>query len=334
MEPAIAFENVSKRFGRHMDAAERLANALGANIRPNTIRAVDNVSVEVKPGEVLGLVGESGCGKSTLARIAAGILEPSAGDVRIAGEARRAMRGADRRAADLSVQMVFQNPTASLSPRMRVREAVGQAPIRHGLVGRRDLGPFVADLLRRVGLDPSVMYRYPHQFSGGQRARISIARALAVKPAVLICDEATAALDVSVQAQILNLLLDLQTELKLTCIFISHDLGVVRLVADQIGVMYLGRMVEYAPTEALFESPQHPYTRALLADVPNLSPQKRRFAVIKGQLPSPLDPPSGCHFHPRCPVAEKRCGRIAPDLREAAPDHVAACHLVDTTTCL
>jgi peptide/nickel transport system ATP-binding protein len=223
--------------------------------------------------------------------------------------------------------MIFQDPMASLNPRMRVSEIVGEAPLVHGVVTRAERPAYVAALLARVGLDPRYADRYPHQFSGGQRARIGIARALAVKPDFLVCDESVAALDVSIQAQILNLFMELRRDLKLTYLFISHDLGVVEHLSDRVVIMYLGRVVEIAPTEALFRAPNHPYTRALLANVPRLDAKKQRFEPIKGEIPSPLDPPPGCHFHPRCPFAMPRCKAEAPALKEIAPGRRSACHL-------
>jgi peptide/nickel transport system ATP-binding protein len=223
--------------------------------------------------------------------------------------------------------MIFQDPMASLNPRMRVADIVGEAPFVHGIVTRGERSDYVGQLLARVGLDPHYAGRYPHQFSGGQRARIGIARALAVRPDFLVCDESVAALDVSIQAQILNLFMALRRDLKLTYLFISHDLGVVEHLSDRVVIMYLGRVVEIAPAEALFRAPNHPYTQALLANVPRLDATKHRFAPVKGEIPSPLDPPAGCHFHPRCPFAVPRCKAEAPALKEIAPGRRSACHL-------
>jgi peptide/nickel transport system ATP-binding protein len=273
----------------------------------------------------VGLVGETGCGKSTLGRIVVGLYEPSDGTVLLKGADRAGLARDARRAA----QMIFQDPFASLNPRLRVREIVGEAPRVHGLVPREALDQFLDDLLRRVGLDPSYKRRYPHQFSGGQRQRIGIARALAVKPEFVVFDEPVAALDVSIQAQIINLFIALREELGLAYLFISHDLGVVEHIADRILIMYLGRIVESAPTAAVFRAPNHPYTQALLSEVPRLDQRRRRFTPVKGEIPSPLDPPSGCHFHPRCPHATERCRREAPALKEIAPGRLSACHLND-----
>jgi peptide/nickel transport system ATP-binding protein len=325
--PIIALEHVSKCFVTPLDLAAQAANLFGAALREVAVQAVDNVSFAVEEGEVVGLVGESGCGKSTLGRIVAGILPPSAGTVMFRGRPRDALAGAEAHAAALKVQMIFQDPMASLNPRMQVADIVGEAPLVHGIVTRGERRDYVSTLLARVGLDPRYAMRYPHQFSGGQRARIGIARALAVKPDFLVCDESVAALDVSIQAQILNLFMELRRDLKLTYLFISHDLGVVEHLSDRVVIMYLGRVVEIAATEALFRAPNHPYTRALLANVPRLEAKKQRFAPVAGEIPSPLAPPSGCHFHPRCPFAMPHCKAEAPALAEIAPGHWSACHL-------
>jgi peptide/nickel transport system ATP-binding protein len=316
----LVLENLSKRFSKKLDAVERLARVLGAQVSEHTVHAVDRVSFSVARGEVVGLVGESGCGKSTVGRLACGLLEPTEGSVRYDGEPPAGTR---------RPQMIFQDPFASLNPRMRVEEIIGEAPVVHGFVSKPEIREYVTGMLQQVGLDPSYRRRYPHQFSGGQRARIGIARALAVKPAFLVCDEAVAALDVSIQAQVLNLFMDLREKLGLTYLFISHDLGVVRHLAQRVVVMYLGRVVEIAPAAELFAEANHPYTRALLAEVPRLERKRREFAPIKGEIPSPLAPPAGCHFHPRCPHATKRCAEEAPRLREIAPGRFSACHLND-----
>jgi len=316
----LEFRDVSKRFSKRLDAIERLARRLGAQVQETTVHAVDRVSFAIAEGEVVGLVGESGCGKSTLGRLGCGLHEPTEGEMRYRGTP---LGGKPLRA----VQMIFQDPFSSLNPRMRVEDIVGEAPLVHGVVGKAELKGYVDEMLAKVGLDASYRRRYPHQFSGGQRARIGIARAIAVKPEFLVCDEAVAALDVSIQAQVLNLFMDLRERLGLTYLFISHDLGVVRHLSARVVVMYLGRVVESAPTDELYARPNHPYTQALLAEVPRLDRKGRRFAPIKGEIPSPLAPPSGCHFHPRCPHAMRRCAEESPVLREIAPGRHAACHL-------
>jgi peptide/nickel transport system ATP-binding protein len=319
--PLFALESVSKRFVKPIDAAARIANLFGAGYREEVTHAVDDVSFAVHEREVVGLVGESGCGKSTIGRLVAGLLEPSAGRI--------LRRGREAKGVELGTQMVFQDPFASLNPRMRVGEIIGQAPRLHGLVPPAQVGEFVDGLLQRIGLDPSFKRRYPHQLSGGQRQRVCVARALAVKPEVLVCDEAVAALDVSIQAQILNLFMELRESLQLTYLFISHDLGVVEHLSDRIVIMYLGRIVETARTEDLFAAPNHPYTQALLAEVPDISMRKKRYIAIKGEIPSPLNPPTGCHFHPRCPHAMARCREEKPALKEIAAGRWSACHLND-----
>jgi peptide/nickel transport system ATP-binding protein len=315
----LELEHVSKRFVQPLDFAGKIARALGADVSDEVVHAVDDVSFAVDEGEVVGLVGESGCGKSTLGRMVAGILEPSAGRIRYRG----------RENAGLKVQMIFQDPFASLNPRMRVADIVGEAPLVHGIVPRDELEGYLDELLARCGLDPSYKPRYPHQFSGGQRSRIGIARALAVKPEFLVCDEAVAALDVSIQAQILNLFMQLRRDLSLTYLFISHDLGVVEHLSDRVVIMYLGRVVESAPAEEIFRRPNHPYTQALLLQVPRLDTRKTQFKPIVGEIPSPLDPPAGCHFHPRCPHAMPRCKEQAPPLTDLDSGHLSACHLND-----
>ncbi|WP_186389911.1 MULTISPECIES: ABC transporter ATP-binding protein [unclassified Stappia] len=327
--PLLALDAVSKRFVRRLDAAEKIVNLFGGKRREEVVHAVDSVSLQIAEGEVVGLVGESGCGKSTLGRVVAGVHAPSEGRVLWRGRDVESLSGAERREATLKIQMIFQDPMSSLNPRMRVRDIVGEAPRVHGLVSGDEIADYVDRMLLRVGLDPSYKSRYPHQFSGGQRQRIGIARALAVQPDFLVCDESIAALDVSIQAQVLNLFMDLREDLGLTYLFISHDLGVVEHLADRVVIMYLGRVVESAPAVELFADPNHPYARALLAEVPRIDTRKRVFQPVKGEIPSPLAPPSGCHFHPRCPHAKPRCREQAPALREIAPGRMSACHLND-----
>ncbi len=327
--PILALRGVELRFVQPVDLAGRIANLLGAGLKTQVVHAVAGVDLSVRPGEVIGIVGESGCGKSTLGRIVSGILPPTAGELHYQGKPVHAMKGPERRAFELGVQMIFQDPYASLNPRMRVREIIGEAPTAHGLVRARDKAEYVAGLMRQVGLDPSFAQRYPHQFSGGQRQRIGIARALALKPSVIVCDEAVAALDVSIQAQVLNLFERLRADLDLTYLFISHNLGVVSHISDRVAIMYLGRIVELAATDTVFTRANHPYTQALLKELPTLVPGRRAYQPIKGELPSPLDPPTGCAFHPRCPHAMPRCKTERPLLREIAPGQYSACHLND-----
>ncbi|WP_445679913.1 ABC transporter ATP-binding protein [Radicibacter daui] len=327
--PLVSAEGVSLRFTRPLDLAEKLARRIGVKVDNPVVHAVDGVDLEIRPGEVVGLVGESGCGKSTIGRVLAGILPASDGVVSWKGKALADLAPAEARAARLAAQMIFQDPMSSLNPRKRVIDIIGEAPVYHGIIQRREKEAYVSALMERVGLDPSFLQRYPHQFSGGQRQRIGIARALAVKPRFLVCDESVAALDVSIQAQILNLFMELRRELDLTYLFISHDLGVVRHISDRVVIMYLGRVVESAPAADLFDRPNHPYTAALLREVPRLDARHRNFTPIEGEIPSPINPPSGCHFHPRCPHAFARCSAERPALREIAPNHLSACHLND-----
>jgi len=325
--PLLELRRVTRRFSRAPDLAQRLASVLGAGATPAGVLAVDRVDLVIIKGEVVGLVGESGCGKSTLGRIAAGLLAPTIGDRLWMGQDTTALGARERRASRLAVQMIFQDSYASLNPRLRVAETIAEAPVAHGLVRRAQRGEYVAHMLAQVGLDARIEKRFPHQFSGGQRARINIARALAVRPLFLVCDEAIAALDVSIQAQILNLFLDLRERLHLTYLFISHDLAVVRHVSDRVAIMYLGRVVETAATLELFARPNHPYAQALLAGAGGIAQRKRVFVAVSGEIPSPFAPPPGCHFHPRCPHAMPRCKIEAPLLRQVAPGHLSACHL-------
>ena len=325
--PLLRLRGIAKRFVQPVDVAGRIANLLGAKNRPAVVHAVDGVDLDVRAGEVIGVVGESGCGKSTLGRVIADISPASAGEVSYLGKRLQDMSGAERRAYALGVQMIFQNPMASLNPRMRVLDIIGEAPVVHGIVKASERADYVAGLMRQVGLDPDYGQRYPHQFSGGQRQRIGIARALALKPRLIVCDEAVAALDVSIQAQVLNLFLELRREFDLTYLFISHNLGVVGHISDRVVIMYLGRVVEVAPTDIIFNAPNHPYTQALLAELPTLESRRRAYQPIKGELPSPLRPPPGCSFHPRCPHAMPRCSVETPVLKALQSGHISACHL-------
>ncbi|WP_323764376.1 oligopeptide/dipeptide ABC transporter ATP-binding protein [Marinovum sp.] len=324
----LSLHNVSRVFATKPDFAESLAIKAGLRKPPKAVHAVSDVDLSVQRGEVVGLVGESGCGKSTLGRMVAGIMPPSAGEVRWQGRALAEMDRQARTATKLKVQMIFQDPYSSLNPRMRVAEIVGEAPRVHGILKDEEPG-YIDRQLERAGLSPAIRRRYPHQFSGGQRQRIGIARALAVRPEFLVCDEAVAALDVSIQAQILNLFMDLRDELGLTYLFISHDLGVVEHISDRVAIMYLGRIVETAPTDELFARPNHPYTDALLKQIPKIETRQKAFDPLKGELPSPISPPSGCAFHPRCPHATDLCRVEAPRLKEIASGHRSACHLND-----
>ncbi len=329
MTAILELTDVTKNFVKPLDAAAKLARYLGAKVTEEVVHAVDGVSLKIAKGEVVGLVGESGCGKSTLGRMVAGILEPTAGAIHYKGNLVSAMDKDAGHKTALAIQMIFQDPFASLNPRMRVQDIIGEAPVRHGIVTKAGAADYVAEVMRRVGLDPDYRRRYPHQFSGGQRQRIGIARALAVNPEFLVCDEAIAALDVSIQAQVINLFMDLREDLDLTYLFISHDLSVVEHISDRVVIMYLGRVVEMASTEDIFASPNHPYTQALLNEVPRLDIRGLDYQPISGEIPSPLDPPPGCHFHPRCPHATARCREERPELREIAPGRIAACHLND-----
>ncbi|MBI2771307.1 MAG: ATP-binding cassette domain-containing protein [Burkholderiales bacterium] len=332
MSTLLELRQVSKTFRHPLDVSTRIANlagrAFGADPkREQVCRAVDRVDLKIGQGKVVGLVGESGCGKSTVGRMAVGLHQPTAGERIWRGTSLDAINSRERRAIQLRMQMIFQDPYASLNPRKTVLDIVGEAPVVHGMVPARQQEEFVSGLLEKVGLPGTFLRRYPHQFSGGQRARVGIARALAVNPELLVCDESVAALDVSIQAQVLNLFMKLRQDLGLTYLFISHDLSVIRHISDEVVVMYLGRVVEQAPAEAFFQQQFHPYSQALLRAAPTVGSGKKQFRPISGEIPSPLNPPGGCHFHPRCPHAMPKCATQAPELRIVSMGRLSACHL-------
>jgi oligopeptide transport system ATP-binding protein len=319
-EPLVRVTNLTKRFAVKGGLLSR---------EVGLVHAVDGVSFTINRGETLGLVGESGCGKSTTARCVLRLIEPSSGEISFDGQDVRELGGNDLRAMRRNMQLVFQDPFASLNPRMTIGDILGEAFIIHKLAasaGERQ--ERVASLLVKVGLKADHMRRYPHEFSGGQRQRIVIARALAVEPKFIVCDEPVSALDVSIQAQVINLLEDLQAELNLTYLFVAHDLSVVEHISDRVAVMYLGRIVELARASDLYRNPRHPYTQALLSAVPVPDPKAKRKRIrLQGDVPSPMNPPQGCHFHTRCPIAEPRCSQSAPELKEGSDGHFVACHL-------
>jgi peptide/nickel transport system ATP-binding protein len=325
----VRADGIAKTFDVSPPWLNRVLERSGRQI----LHAVDGVSFAIGRGETLALVGESGCGKSTVARLLVGLYTPTRGRVEFFGRDLREMNSASGRALRQKLQMIFQDPYASLNPRWRVRDIIAEPLIAHGLMrDKAQIYARVDELLQQVKLAPADKEKYPHQFSGGQRQRLSIARALATKPEFLVCDEPTSALDVSVQAQVLNLMTDLQRELGLTYLFISHNLQVVHHIADRVGVMYLGRLVELAPRRALFAAPRHPYTRMLLDAIPDLDMTGRSRTPVAGEVPNPLNPPSGCTFHPRCPHANARCKAELPVLRsvqlvDGTLD--VACHAVE-----
>ena len=319
VEPLLRVSNVVKHFGAGVGAS---------------VKAVDGVSFDILPGETVGLVGESGCGKSTLGRLITQLIPVSSGEVFLDGVDITKLRGEKLRQQRKQLQMIFQDPYASLDPRMTVGDIIAEPLVNFKMISGRAKDVRVQELLRTVGLNPYFNNRYPHEFSGGQRQRIGIARALALNPKLIICDEPVSALDVSIQAQIINLLEDLQREFELTYLFIAHDLSVVRHISNRVMVMYLGKIVEVAPSEDLYTSQEHPYTRALLSSIPVPDPRiesKRRLVELSGEIPSPLNPPSGCRFHTRCPIAQVPgvCADVEPPLEPKAAGHLAACHFSD-----
>jgi oligopeptide/dipeptide ABC transporter ATP-binding protein len=317
--PLLEVRDLVKHFPLHKGLFGRAAGH---------VRAVDGVSFAIAPGEVLGLVGESGCGKTTTGRAVLRLVEPTSGSVRFDGREVLDLPGGELRALRRRMQIIFQDPYSSLNPRHTIGAIVGEPLAIHGLARGREARERVAELLRLVGLAPEHARRYPHEFSGGQRQRIGVARALAVGPQLIVADEPVSALDVSIQAQVLNLLQDLRARLSLTYLFIAHDLSVVEHVSDRVAVMYLGRIAELAPSRILYAGARHPYTQALLSAIPRTAPGARRARIVlKGDVPSPAQPPPGCRFHPRCRLADgDRCEREEPTLREIAPGHWVACH--------
>ena len=327
--PLVALNDVARTFDVSPPWLDRVLER-----KPRAVlKAVDGVSLAIDSGETLGLVGESGCGKSTVARLIVGLYAPTRGTIEfdgavLAGDG--AVDGSAQRTARRGMQMIFQDPYASLNPRWRVADVIAEPIIAHSPeTPKSEVASRVAGLLAQVGLTRADGVKYPHQFSGGQRQRISIARALSTSPRFLVCDEPTSALDVSVQAQVLNLMRELQQTLGLTYLFISHNLAVIHHIADRVGVMYLGRIVELAPTKRLFARPRHPYTRMLLAAVPDLAMTGHKRTAVAGEVPNPLDPPRGCTFHPRCPHANERCRSEVPALKPSGDGAAVACHAVE-----
>jgi len=317
--PLLSVRNLTKAFPIRGGLLKRQVGSL---------RAVDGVNFDIEPSETFGLVGESGCGKSTTGRCVLRLIEPSSGELRFEGKDVIALSGEGLRALRRDIQIIFQDPYASLNPRMTIGAIIGEALTIHGLApSRKQYEDRIVHLLETVGLQADHMTRYPHEFSGGQRQRIGIARAIAVEPKLIICDEPVSALDVSIQAQVINLLEDLQQKFGIAYLFVAHDLSVVEHISRRVAVMYLGRIVETAPSRQLYSAPKHPYTEALLSAVPIPDPSvKRKRVRLKGEVPSPINPPSGCHFHTRCPLAKEVCSKEVPPLKASAEGHLVACH--------
>jgi len=321
---------VAKTMNKSLVEVRNLVKYFPVENSDNVLRAVDDVSFEIVGGETLGLVGESGCGKSTVGRCVLRLYEPTAGEVLFEGRNILELAPSELQKLRREMQIIFQDPYASLNPRLSILSIVSEPLKIHGISNKTEQRDRVADLLKKVGLDPNYMNRYPHEFSGGQRQRLGIARALALNPKLIVCDEPVSALDVSVQAQVVNLLQDLQSEFGLTYLFISHGLAVVEHISDRVAVMYLGKIVEIADARDLYADPLHPYTKALLSAIPIPDPrQKRERIVLAGDVPTPIDPPSGCRFRTRCPWAIEECAKVVPELREIKPGHVAACIRVE-----
>ena len=319
----LEVKNISKFFIKGDNLFSNITRSLGVGKNIEKVIALDNVSLTIKEREIVGLVGESGCGKSTLGRIIAGILPQTKGQILYKGVDYNKLSKDE----SLKIQMVFQDPFASLNPRIRIKKIIGEAPLLHKLVSKKDINQHVEKIMLQSGLDKEFLHRFPHQFSGGQRQRIGIARALAVFPHLLVCDEPVSALDVSIQAQIINLFMKIRKEMNISYLFISHDIGVIEHVSDRIIVMYLGRIVESGSTSDVINHPNHPYTQALLREAPKIKNYNQKFKPIEGEIPSPLNPPSGCHFHPRCPKAMDICKKIQPELKEISQNKFSACHL-------